>query len=112
MTGSFSFPGFLKMMRRWAGVCQEPRKYDEVHAEEDIREAFKIFDVVSWARLRPLQQPQDGDGFITRPELGYVIDNIGVQMSRGDIEVTFSKCCPFLHSLLEAKASLWFTPVR
>ena len=26
MTGCFSFPGFLKMMRRWAGVSQGPQE--------------------------------------------------------------------------------------
>ena len=35
--GSFKFPNFLSMMHR---------KIDEISAEEEIREAFKVFDSV------------------------------------------------------------------
>ena len=35
--GSFKFPNFLSMMLR---------KIDEISAEEEIREAFKVFDSV------------------------------------------------------------------
>ena len=37
-TGSFKFPNFLSMMLR---------KIDEINAEAEIREAFKVFDSVS-----------------------------------------------------------------
>jgi len=33
--GTFNFPNFLNMMLR---------KVDEINAEEEIREAFKVFD--------------------------------------------------------------------
>merc|ERR1712012_644752 len=56
--GTFNFPNFLNMMLR---------KVDEINAEEEIREAFKVFD-------------SNGDGFINRQELGYVMDNLGEKM--------------------------------
>ena len=43
--GSFKFPNFLSMMLR---------KIDEISAEEEIREAFKVFD-------------KEGNGFISTP---------------------------------------------
>merc|ERR1719277_1227275 len=56
--GTFNFPNFLNMMLR---------KVDEINAEEEIREAFKVFD-------------SNGDGFINRQELGYVMENLGENM--------------------------------
>merc|ERR1719300_2163062 len=38
-----------------------------------IREAFKVFD-------------SNGDGFINRQELGYVMDNLGEKMEKEEIE--------------------------
>ena len=32
---------------------------------------------------------QNGDGFINRQELGYVMDNLGLQMDKDEIEVVF-----------------------
>ncbi|XP_023330208.1 calmodulin isoform X6 [Eurytemora carolleeae] len=57
-TGSFRFPSFLVMMAR---------KYDDNSAEDEIREAFKVFD-------------SDGNGFINRQELRYVMMNLGENM--------------------------------
>ena len=34
---------------------------------------------------------QNGDGFINRQELGYVMDNLGLQMDKDEIEVVFEK---------------------
>merc|ERR1719438_421649 len=62
--GSFNFPNFLNMMLR---------KVDEINAEDEIREAFKVFD-------------SNGDGFINRQELGYVMDNLGEKMEKEEIE--------------------------
>merc|ERR1719461_1655197 len=53
--GTFNFPNFLNMMLR---------KVDEINAEEEIREAFKVFD----------------------SELGYVIENLGENMEKEEIE--------------------------
>merc|ERR1712080_395866 len=60
----FKFPSFLRLM---------DRKQDEINAEEDIREAFATFDM-------------DGNGYISRTELGYVMDNIGMPMDKEEIE--------------------------
>merc|ERR1719500_2221253 len=62
--GSFNFPNFLNMMLR---------KVDEINAEDEIREAFTVFDC-------------NGDGFINRQELGYVMDNLGEKMEKEEIE--------------------------
>merc|ERR1719471_1928374 len=65
--GSFNFPNFLNMMLR---------KVDEINAEDEIREAFKVFD-------------SNGDGFINRQELGYVMDNLGEKMEKEEIREAF-----------------------
>merc|ERR1711872_224065 len=62
--GTFKFPNFLSMMLR---------KMDEVSAEDEIREAFTVFD-------------SDGNGFINRQELGYVMENLGENMDKEEIE--------------------------
>jgi len=63
-TGCFKFPNFLKMMAQ---------KIDDVNAEDEIREAFKVFD-------------SDGNGFINRQELGFVMLNLGLEMEKEEIE--------------------------
>jgi len=63
-TGHFKFPNFLGMMAR---------KFDDVIAEDEIREAFKVFD-------------SDGNGFINRQELRYVMLNLGENMGEEEIE--------------------------
>merc|ERR1719431_1712444 len=60
--GFFKFPNFLSMMLR---------KIDEISAEDEIREAFTVFD-------------SDGNGFINRQELGYVIEPGGEHGQGGD----------------------------
>jgi len=62
--GSFQLPNFLDMMAR---------KFDETSAEDEIREAFKVFD-------------SDGNGFINRQELRYVMLNLGENMGEEEIE--------------------------
>ena len=46
--GSFKFPNFLSMMLR---------KIDEISAEEEIREAFKVFDSVSDSTTFKIDSP-------------------------------------------------------
>ena len=36
---------------------------------------------------------QNGDGFINRQELGYVMDNLGLQMDKDEIEVGSENIC-------------------
>ena len=79
--GSFKFPNFLSMMLR---------KIDEISAEEEIREAFKVFDSVrlyfSTQESSYFQHFQNGDGFINRQELGFVMENLGENMEKEEIE--------------------------
>merc|ERR1711874_225224 len=63
-TGSFIFPNFLELIQR---------KYDALCVDDDMREAFRVFDM-------------DGDGFITRTELTYAMENIGLNMSKDEVE--------------------------
>ena len=69
------------------------RKVDEINAEEEIREAFKVFDSVGFHEsqlgsfnLKTAIPLQNGDGFINRQELGYVMDNLGEKMEKEEIE--------------------------
>jgi len=62
--GTFKFPNFLSMMAR---------KLDDISAEDEIRESFKVFDA-------------SGKGFINRQEMGYVMGNLGEAMEMEEIE--------------------------
>merc|ERR1711971_1460425 len=64
-SGFFKFPSFLDMMAR---------KMDEISAEDEIREAFKVFD-------------SNGDGFINRQELGYVMDKDEIEGLIDEIDI-------------------------
>ena len=72
------------------------RKLDENSAEEEIREAFKVFDSVrfkiylKWI-LTKLYYIQDGNGFINRQELGYVMENLGQKMEKEEIETLINE---------------------
>jgi Ca2+-binding EF-hand superfamily protein len=56
------------------------------NAEDEIREAFQVFDGVSV--LRPaLSSSQDGNGFINRQELACVMGNLGEALTSEEIQV-------------------------
>jgi len=63
-TGSLDFPEFLMMM------CL---KSDRENAEDEIREAFQVFD-------------GDGNGFINRQELACVMGNLGIELSSAEVQ--------------------------
>jgi len=63
-TGNIDFPEFLLMMTQ---------KHNTENAEEEIREAFKVFD-------------GDGNGFINRQELAVVMMNIGEKLTHEEIQ--------------------------
>merc|ERR1712228_83023 len=63
-TGSIDFPEFLMMMAL---------KVDADNAEDEIREAFTVFD-------------GDGNGFINRQELAVVMSNLGEKLSTDEIQ--------------------------
>jgi Ca2+-binding EF-hand superfamily protein len=63
-------------------------KIDENSAEDEIREPFVVFDSVSFHFISKVCQIiwelQDGNGFINRQELGYVMENLGEHGEEGD----------------------------
>ncbi|TRY72595.1 hypothetical protein TCAL_10857 [Tigriopus californicus] len=63
-SGSIEFPEFLLMMAK---------KVSELQAEDEIREAFKVFD-------------GDGNGYISRLELKAVMMNIGERITDEECE--------------------------
>merc|ERR1711893_507360 len=63
-TGSIDFPEFLMMMSL---------KIDSENAEDEIREAFQVFD-------------GDGNGFINRQELACVMSNLGERLTQEEIQ--------------------------
>merc|ERR1719461_1228456 len=63
-TGSIDFPEFLLMMSL---------KLDSENAEDEIREAFQVFD-------------GDGNGFINRQELAVVMGNLGESLTQEEIQ--------------------------
>ena len=89
-TGSIDFPEFLMMMKL---------KVQDQNQEEDIREAFKVFDNVSWVERVEiidccidggLTFTQDGNGFIDRRELALMMRFSGEAVSEEEIEVLSS----------------------
>lgn len=63
-TGFLNFPNFLYMMAK---------KESDEEAEDEIREAFKVFD-------------GDGNGFISRMELRHVMMNLGEKISEEECD--------------------------
>jgi len=63
-TGLLVFPNFLYMMAK---------KENDEEAEEEIREAFKVFD-------------GDGNGFINRMELRHVMMNLGEKITEEECD--------------------------
>ena len=62
--GNIDFPEFLTMMAR---------KMKDTDSEEEILEAFKVFD-------------KDGSGFISKAELKYIMANLGEKLSDEEID--------------------------
>ena len=62
--GTIDFPEFLTMM------C---RKMKDCDSEEEIREAFKVFD-------------KDGNGFISAAELRHVMTNLGEKLTEEEVD--------------------------
>lgn len=61
--GTIGFPEFLAMMER---------KMKDTDSEEEIKEAFKVFD-------------KDGNGFISPGELRHVMTNLGEKLTDEDV---------------------------
>ena len=81
-TGVVSFPSFLYVMAK---------KLSDEEAEDEIREAFKVFDGVGFFIYCPTEATlinafQDGNGFINRMELRHVMMNLGEKMSEEECD--------------------------
>lgn len=68
--GTIDFPEFLTMMAR---------KMRDTDSEEEIKEAFKVFD-------------KDGNGYISAAELRHVMTNLGVYMTLS-VDPTWALFC-------------------
>ena len=81
-TGSIDFPEFLMMMAI---------KIDSENAEDEIREAFQVFDgvriFVIFKTFQDIYKFQDGNGFINRQELALVMSNLGEKLTSTEIQV-------------------------
>ena len=62
--GTIDFPEFLTMMAK---------KMRETDSEEEIREAFRVFD-------------KDGNGFISASELRHVMTNLGEKLTDEEVD--------------------------
>ena len=78
-TGFIEFLEFLYMMAK---------KENDEDAEDEIREAFKVFDGVSLicSGLDSCSSWKDGNGFINRMELRHVMMNLGERMSEEECD--------------------------
>ena len=63
-SGSIDFPEFLTMMAR---------KMKDTDSEEEIREAFRVFD-------------KDGNGYISAAELRHVMTNLGEKLTDEEVD--------------------------
>ena len=62
--GTIDFPEFMTMMSR---------KMQDTDSEEEIREAFRVFD-------------KDGNGFISAAELRHVMTNLGEKLTDDEVD--------------------------
>ena len=74
--GYVEYDEFLSMMRRFSET--DEAKFDPGDEESKKREAFKVFDM-------------DGNGFIDRHELRYVMRRLGENLSDDDINAMFNE---------------------
>lgn len=80
--GTIDFPEFLTMMARYVDMVavlvaefdsKGRRKMKDTDSEEEIKEAFKVFD-------------KDGNGYISAAELRHVMTNLGEKLSETEVE--------------------------
>ena len=82
-TGMINFPEFLKMITM---------KVEADNSEDQIREAFRLFDVVikTTPQIKSMTLLyQDGNGFISRKELSHVMTYLGMSLTADEIEVEY-----------------------
>lgn len=86
-SGVVSFPSFLYVMAK---------KLSDEEAEDEIREAFKVFDGVGsslWSSSNT-KCIQDGNGFINRMELRHVMMNLGEKMTEEECDALVDVSSP------------------
>ena len=77
--GTIDFPEFLTMMARQKTLHKRSflnisrRKMKDTDSEEEIREAFRVFD-------------KDGNGFISAAELRHVMTNLGEKLTDEEVD--------------------------
>eukprot|EP00961_Rhodomonas_salina_P009543 129439-Rhodomonas_salina.3 len=71
--GTIDFPEFLTLMAR---------KMKDTDSEEEILEAFKVFDKVGSVS----DCSQDGNGFISAAELRHVMTNLGEKLTDEEVD--------------------------
>ena len=84
-TGMINFQEFLKRISM---------KVDADNSEDQIREAFRLFDVVIKSQTTSLYKCitklyYDGNGFISRKELSHVMTYLGMSLTADEIEVAY-----------------------
>ncbi|MCJ1433603.1 hypothetical protein MMC27_002966 [Xylographa pallens] len=68
--GTIDFPEFLTMMAR---KMKDTDSEDEIRVDENIKEAFKVFD-------------RDNNGFISAAELRHVMTSIGEKLTDDEVD--------------------------
>ena len=77
--GSIDYQEFLRMMT-------DISKANQQEEEEDIEQAFKIFDKVTQVFLISVQSPpKDGDGLITAEEVRETMTGLGEELSDSEL---------------------------
>lgn len=76
--GTIDFPEFLTMMAR---------KMKNTDSEEEIREAFRVFD-------------KDGNGFISAAELRHVMTNLGEKLTDDEVDEMIREVRPTTTNML------------
>ena len=92
-TGTLDLIEFLQMMRE---------KVKDQNKEEEIAEAFKVFDIVRYTREKTKRNPntlnifQDRNGYIDRRELGLMMKFMGEPVTQEEIDVRVDTLHGFL----------------
>lgn len=83
-SGTIDFPEFLTMMAR---------KMKDTDTEEEIREAFRVFD-------------RDGNGFIAAAELRHVMTSIGEKLNEEEVTAMISEADASKYPVMRWSAKL------
>ena len=108
-TGTLDLIEFLQMMRE---------KVKDQNKEEEIAEAFKVFDIVRYTRritkrnLNTRKIFQDRNGYIDRRELGLMMKFMGEPVTQEEIDVRVDTLHRFLNLLNNIYRIFWMRRTR